>query len=93
MIFNLFFIFLSFFNLSYSTTPEGLLFLSSNKNEPNVVTLPSGLQYKIIKSGPEGALSPRVDSPCECHYRGRFIYFFSLLYSFIYFPFLSFFLS
>ena len=24
----------------------------------------------MLKSGPEGAKKPRVDSPCECHYAG-----------------------
>ena len=34
------------------------------------MTLPSGLQYKIVESG-KGAFHPTVDSPCECHYEGR----------------------
>jgi len=34
------------------------------------VTLPSGLQYKIMESG-SGKFHPTVDSPCECHYEGR----------------------
>ena len=37
----------------------------------DVIKLPSGLQYRILKSGdPEGA-HPSVDSPCKCHYEGR----------------------
>ena len=34
------------------------------------MTLPSGLQYKILESG-SGKFHPTVDSPCECHYEGR----------------------
>eukprot|EP00959_Pyramimonas_sp_CCMP1952_P348035 7289890-Pyramimonas_sp.AAC.2 len=30
----------------------------------------SGLQYKVIKSGPAGGPSPKASTPCECHYRG-----------------------
>merc|ERR1712008_648846 len=35
-----------------------------------VVTLPSGLQYKVVSPG-TGTNHPTVDSPCECHYEGR----------------------
>ena len=31
------------------------------------MTLPSGLQYKILESG-SGKFHPTVDSPCECLY-------------------------
>jgi FKBP-type peptidyl-prolyl cis-trans isomerase len=55
---------------AFSTTPEGVAWLANNKEQEGVITLPSGLQYKVIRSGSEGGLSPRVDSPCECHYRG-----------------------
>ena len=34
------------------------------------MTLPSGLQYKILESG-SGKFHPTVDAPCECHYEGR----------------------
>ena len=33
------------------TKAEGEKFLAENKNKPGVVTLPSGLQYKVIKKG------------------------------------------
>ena len=53
-----------------ASTPEGLAFLAANKDKEGVVTLPSGLQYKVLRSGPEGGLTPKVNSPCDCHYRG-----------------------
>jgi FKBP-type peptidyl-prolyl cis-trans isomerase len=31
-----------------ASTPEGLAFLAANKDKEGVVTLPSGLQYKVI---------------------------------------------
>ena len=61
---------LAFLALSFASTPEGLAFLAANKDKEGVVTLPSGLQYKVLTSGPEGGLTPKVNSPCDCHYRG-----------------------
>ena len=50
---------------------EGDEFLAANKTKPGVVTLPSGLQYKIIKegTGPKPAASDTV----VCNYRGTLI--------------------
>ena len=33
------------------TNKEGLAFLEANKGKEGVVTLPSGLQYKVLKGG------------------------------------------
>ena len=46
----------------------GDAFLAENKNKEGVVTLPSGLQYKILKVG-EGRKPTDADM-VECHYRG-----------------------
>jgi FKBP-type peptidyl-prolyl cis-trans isomerase FklB len=51
---------------------EGLAFLEENKDKPGVVTLPSGLQYKVLRSG-DGLYHPSVSSPCLCHYGGTLI--------------------
>eukprot|EP00299_Pterocystis_sp_00344_P011830 c5584_g1_i1.p1 GENE.c5584_g1_i1~~c5584_g1_i1.p1 ORF type:complete len:155 (-),score=43.37 c5584_g1_i1:52-516(-) len=62
------------FGLSLAgTTPEGRAWLAKNKENEGVVELPSGLQYKVLKSGPAGGKSPKVNSPCLCHYRGTLI--------------------
>jgi len=47
---------------------QGEAFLAANKAQPGVVTLPSGLQYKILKegTGPKPAASDSV----VCNYRG-----------------------
>ena len=50
---------------------EGEAFLAENKKKEGVVTLPSGLQYKIIKSG-EGK-RPTVSDLVVCGYRATFI--------------------
>lgn len=49
----------------------GVDFLEANKKKEGVVTLPSGLQYKIIKAG-EG-VKPTEANSVECHYRGTLI--------------------
>ncbi|MGH7951333.1 MAG: FKBP-type peptidyl-prolyl cis-trans isomerase [Limisphaerales bacterium] len=50
---------------------EGEAFLAQNKNKPGVVTLPDGLQYKILTDG-TGA-TPSADSIVTVNYRGTFI--------------------
>lgn len=50
---------------------EGLAFWEENKTKEGVVTLPSGLQYKIIKEG-DGP-KPTADDLVEVRYRGTFL--------------------
>ena len=45
-------------------------FLAENKDKDGVTTLPSGLQYKVLRAG-TGDAHPLPDSPCACHYEGR----------------------
>jgi FKBP-type peptidyl-prolyl cis-trans isomerase FklB len=46
-------------------------FLAANKSKEGVVTLPSGLQYKIIKEGT--GPKPAADDTVLCHYRGTLV--------------------
>ncbi|GAB6123991.1 FKBP-type peptidyl-prolyl cis-trans isomerase [Dysgonomonas termitidis] len=46
-------------------------FLAINKNRPGVVTLPSGLQYEILKEG-NGSM-PKATDQVKCHYHGTLI--------------------
>merc|ERR1719343_1238163 len=55
--------------LAGGTNEEGKKFLQENKARPGVITLESGLQYKVLKKG-SGKHHPTVDSPCSCHYAG-----------------------
>ena len=48
---------------------EGKAFLAENAQQPNVVVLPSGLQYKIIKQG--AGATPSVTDTVLCHYEGK----------------------
>jgi FKBP-type peptidyl-prolyl cis-trans isomerase FklB len=50
---------------------EGDAFLTENKKKEGVVTLPSGLQYKILKAG-DGKKPTDADT-VECRYRGTFM--------------------
>jgi len=50
---------------------EGEAFLSANKTKEGVVTLESGLQYKILKAG--DGKKPAADDTVVCHYRGTLI--------------------
>jgi FKBP-type peptidyl-prolyl cis-trans isomerase FklB len=50
---------------------EGQAFLEKNKTAEGVVTLPSGLQYKILKAG--DGKKPTLEDSVVCHYRGTLI--------------------
>lgn len=49
----------------------GEKFLAENKSKEGVVTLPSGLQYKILKEG--NGPKPKASDTVKCHYEGRLI--------------------
>lgn len=52
---------------------KGRRFLENNAKQPGVVTLPSGLQYKIVHSGPEGGPHPKLADEVKVHYEGTLI--------------------
>jgi FKBP-type peptidyl-prolyl cis-trans isomerase FklB len=54
-----------------SNKTAGEKFLAANKKKPGVKTLPSGLQYRVIKEG-KGAM-PKDTSLVKVHYEGRTI--------------------
>ena len=56
--------------LGVKNKKKGEAFLTENKIRDGVVTLKSGLQYKILKAG-EGK-KPSADDTVVCHYRGTF---------------------
>merc|ERR1719230_2364209 len=59
--------------LAEPATPEpnrnGKKFLEENAKKEGVITLPSGLQYKVLREG-TGEEHPLVGTTCECHYAG-----------------------
>lgn len=50
---------------------EGDAFLAANKTKPGVVTLPSGLQYKILTAGT--GPKPTATDSVVCNYRGTLV--------------------
>jgi len=48
----------------------GVKFLEENAKKEGVISLPSGLQYKVLRAG-DGDSHPTADSSCSCHYEGR----------------------
>lgn len=50
---------------------QGENFLAENKKKEGVKTLPSGLQYKVIKAGT--GKKPKLDDTVAVHYRGTLI--------------------
>jgi len=57
--------------LAVKNQAEGAAFLAANKNNPGVVTLPDGLQYKVITEGT--GLTPTADAVVTVNYRGTFL--------------------
>ena len=50
---------------------KGKAFLADNAKREGVVTLPSGLQYEIIKEG--NGIKPNANDQVKCHYEGTLI--------------------
>jgi FKBP-type peptidyl-prolyl cis-trans isomerase FklB len=57
--------------LALKNKAEGQAFLNKNKTAEGVVTLASGLQYKILKAG--DGKKPGPDDTVVCNYRGTLI--------------------
>lgn len=58
-------------NLATKNLTDGQKFLEDNKKKQGVITLPSGLEYRIIKEG-KGE-SPKATDVVTTHYRGKLI--------------------
>ncbi len=50
---------------------EGEAFLAENGKKDGVVTLPSGLQYQVLKEG--NGKSPKATDQVKCHYEGTLV--------------------
>jgi FKBP-type peptidyl-prolyl cis-trans isomerase len=58
-------------NVGQNNQKKGVIFLAENKIKEGVVTLPSGLQYKILKEGT--GPKPKDTDTIQCYYRGTLI--------------------
>ncbi|TAL67902.1 MAG: FKBP-type peptidyl-prolyl cis-trans isomerase [Bacteroidetes bacterium] len=54
--------------LSESNKKDGAAFLEANKKKPGVISLPSGLQYQVIKEGT--GVQPKMGDTVTVHYKG-----------------------
>jgi FKBP-type peptidyl-prolyl cis-trans isomerase FklB len=61
----------AFQHVTATNRKEGDAFLTANKSKEGVVTLPSGLQYKILKAGT--GPKPTASDTVTCNYRGTLI--------------------
>ena len=57
--------------LSAAMREEGEVFLKMNAEKEGIVTLPSGLQYKVITEG--AGKKPSATSQVRCHYEGTLL--------------------
>jgi FKBP-type peptidyl-prolyl cis-trans isomerase FklB len=57
---------------SAANRKEGLAFLAENGKRAGVVTLPSGLQYEVLKAGTDNT-RPTLASKVKCHYTGTLL--------------------
>jgi FKBP-type peptidyl-prolyl cis-trans isomerase FklB len=57
--------------LAKKNKKEGEAFLAGNKKKEGVKTLPSGLQYKVVKSGT--GKKPKLTDTVTVHYRGTLV--------------------
>ena len=48
-------------------------FLAQNAKAEGVITLPDGLQYKVVESGGTGGASPLADDHVLVHYEGKLL--------------------
>jgi len=58
-------------NAAVDNKKKGAEFLAANKTREGVVTLPSGVQYKILKAG--DGTRPTDNDTVECNYRGTLL--------------------
>ncbi len=56
---------------SMENKASGQAFLDKNKTKDGIKTLPSGLQFKVIKTGKGD--SPKLTDKVKCHYKGTLI--------------------
>jgi FKBP-type peptidyl-prolyl cis-trans isomerase len=58
--------------LAASNLQKAREFFAKNKAKQGIVTLPSGVQYKVLENG-KGNKSPAIDSKVTLQYRGEFL--------------------
>jgi peptidylprolyl isomerase/FKBP-type peptidyl-prolyl cis-trans isomerase FklB len=49
----------------------GQTFMAENAKKPGVKTLPDGVQYEVVRSGPATGLQPKKGDLLKVHYEGK----------------------
>ena len=62
-----------FAKLAEENKAQSEAFFTENKNKEGINALPSGLQYKVLESGPKESSHPTALDFVKIHYRGSFI--------------------
>jgi peptidylprolyl isomerase/FKBP-type peptidyl-prolyl cis-trans isomerase FklB len=52
---------------------EAKTYMETNAKAEGIKTLPSGVQYKIVRSGPPGGLKPGPEDEVKVHYEGKLV--------------------
>ena len=55
---------------SIADQSKGIAFLEANKKRPGVITLPSGLQYEVVKNGDANSATPKPVDTVVVNYSG-----------------------
>jgi FKBP-type peptidyl-prolyl cis-trans isomerase len=50
---------------------QSKVYMAKAAKQPGVVVLPSGLAYKVVRSGPPGGLKPQKGDEVKVHYEGK----------------------
>lgn len=56
---------------SAGSAAEAKAFMAANAKKEGVTTLPSGVQYEIVRSGPAEGLKPDANDEVKVHYEGK----------------------
>ncbi len=56
-----------------AAAPDPAAFLAQNAKAPGVATLPSGLQYKVVKAGDAKGPSPKPGDAIKVNYEGKLL--------------------
>jgi len=56
-----------------ASAAEAKAFMEKNGKEEGVITLPSGLQYKVVRSGPTDGMRPQETDEVKVNYEGKFL--------------------
>ncbi len=51
----------------------GQAYLAMNAKLPGVITLPDGLQYKVVHAGPDAGQKPSADDEVRVNYEGKLL--------------------